>query len=150
MNKKQMEKYIREAEVQIKVRQILSLDTEKLYTTQQIAEMYEVKEESVRNIVRSCEPEFAGDSINNDNIILKNCALYTKDVVKKVGMMLEGSEVAKLLRTTILDMYFGTIKEPKYTKLNKEQLNELMNEAFVRKNYLLAQEFCMQALKKNI
>jgi hypothetical protein len=89
-----------------------------LATTEQVAEFYEVSPESARQLVRTHRDEFEADglktlkgkALNEVRDLLSltsksvNATIWTPRAALRLGMLLRDSEIAKAVRTSLLDM----------------------------------------------
>ncbi|WP_020062793.1 phage antirepressor KilAC domain-containing protein [Bacillus sp. 123MFChir2] len=149
-NVAQREKYIERIEVLSKVKGLLLLDGAELATTHQVAGYYEVSVHTISNLYQRNRAElesdgmalYAGDDLrelkgktHNEsslqdaglNQFVHRAMLFTKRAILRVGMLLRDSEVAKEVRTQLLNIEENTSKEVKVVEINKEQ--ELTTEA---------------------
>ncbi|EDS77076.1 conserved hypothetical protein [Clostridium botulinum C str. Eklund] len=130
------EKLIGKIEVLDKVKQLLLLPDTKFATTKQVAEYYETTEENIRQIKTRFKNELSEDGVKTIRGIkkvqeitkgsLQNVTtvitIYSRRAVLRVGMLLRDSEVAKEVRTQLLNIEEKTDDEQKTKEINKEKL----------------------------
>src|SRR5699024_5572717 len=131
--KEQRDKYIERIDVLEKVKELNTLAGTEYMTTNRVAEFYEVPISTIRNIYYDHKSEFREDGIKSlkaneiselicpsdyptskqrgfvliDNEKLANTPnnLFPKRAVLRIGMLLRDSEVAKEIRTLLLNVY---------------------------------------------
>ena len=129
-NKELREEYINRVEILEKVKQLLLIDGADVATTKQVADFYEVDEDTVRQIVTRNHEELLEDGIINytgkeikaeflrDNMSFKTFSggftindvkfankgnnIFPRRAILRVGMLLRDSIVAKEVRTQLL------------------------------------------------
>lgn len=117
-NKSQRDKFISKVEVLNRVKDIVFLPYQDSMTTKMVADYYNVEIKTVRKLTERNMSEFIEDGylIAKDNQLsdiktlcqiqsrAKTLALYTRQAVLRVGMLLRDSEVAIQIRNYLLDI----------------------------------------------
>lgn len=146
------EKLISRIDVLDKVKKVNTLADTDYMTTNQVAEFYEVNQDIIRQLYKRNKDELLSDNathlkyaeikklINRDNlsqlgISPNGSVIYPKRAVLRVGMLLRDSNVAKEIRTMLLNVYYDASK-------GKEDILKNINE-----DYTLEQELTMKAGK---
>lgn len=121
-NKVMREEFVGRMEVLDKIGNLLLLPNTDYATTEQVAEYYKTTKDSIRQLKIRNEDELLSDGVkkmankeirglfNRDNMsqlkIPPNGTLvFPKRAILRVGMLLRDSEVAKEVRTTLLNVY---------------------------------------------
>ena len=148
-NKELREEYINRVEILEKVKQLLLIDGADVATTKQVADFYEVDEDTVRQIVTRNHEELLEDGIINytgkeikaeflrDNMSFKTFSggftindvkfankgnnIFPRRAILRVGMLLRDSIVAKEVRTQLLNIEEKVSDEVKVQDISEEQ-----------------------------
>lgn len=149
LEKKELrEKVIGKIEVLDKVGDLLLLPNTEYATTEQVADYYQVGKDVIRQIKVRNSDELESDGVCNksnkeiktivncDNMSLlkippRGTLLFPKRAILRVGMLLRDSEVAKEIRTRLLDIIHDTEKE------NPETIKNIVNEITEEKQLML-------------
>lgn len=149
--KEQRDKYIERIDVLEKVKELNTLAGTEYMTTNQVAEFYEVKIGAIRRLYARNISEFENDGvirktggeifekfardnlsrtkkkrgyvlIGNQKLANSQNNLFSKRAVLRIGMLLRDSEVAKEIRTLLLNVYHDTEQEKENVieNINKE------------------------------
>ena len=117
-NAKRREENMGRVEVLDKVGTLLSLPNTELYTTEMVANYYKVGIEAIKSLIHDNQSEIQGNGYkvvtgNELSSLKKLCqiksrarsmATFTKRTVLNVGMLLRDSEIAKEVRSRLLDV----------------------------------------------
>lgn len=117
-NAKRREENMGRVEVLDKVGTLLSLPNTELYTTEMVANYYKVGIEAIKSLIHDNQSEIQGNGykvVTGDELssLKKLCqiksrarsmATFTKRTVLNVGMLLRDSEIAKEVRSRLLDV----------------------------------------------
>lgn len=117
-NAKRREENMGRVEVLDKVGTLLSLPNTELYTTEMVANYYGVGIEAIKSLIHDNQSEIQGNGYkvvtgNELSSLKKLCqiksrarslATFTKRTVLNVGMLLRDSEIAKEVRSKLLDV----------------------------------------------
>lgn len=123
-NAKRREENMGRVEVLDKVGTLLSLPNTELYTTEMVANYYEVGIEAIKSLIHDNQDEIQKNGykvLNGDELssLKKLCqiksrarslATFTKRTVLNVGMLLRDSEIAKEIRSRLLDIVHDSEK----------------------------------------
>ena len=143
------EELIEHYEVLDKVKNLLLIPGTEFATTQQVADFYEVGLEAINSLIKDNREEIKLDGMitpsgkETKEILVKfskditNCrgyfevdgikfanrsnTLFPRRAILRVGMLLRDSEVAKEVRTQLLNIEEKTTKEVKVQDINEEQ-----------------------------
>ncbi|BDR74295.1 hypothetical protein K144316041_p21340 (plasmid) [Clostridium tetani] len=131
------EEMIGKVEVLDKVKKLILLPDTEYATKKQVAKYYEVKVDAIESIERRNKEELLSDGYNKfsskdiktligqvDGIKIPNTGmnLFPRRAILRVGMLLRDSEVAKEVRTQLLNIEEKTTEEQKTDDINKEKL----------------------------
>ncbi|PEK10538.1 hypothetical protein CN683_26710 [Bacillus toyonensis] len=154
-NKVERDSLVNRVEVLEKVKNLLLLPELEMATTQQVAEFYEVKVDTIKQLVKTNRTELESDGYivknggevvkslsekislkellstpgkqtvtlrNGDKFVFANRmnALFTKRAILRVGMLLRDSEVAKEVRTQLLNIEENTVADVKTYEIDYE------------------------------
>lgn len=125
-------------EVLEKVKELILLPNSELMTTKQVAEWYEVSQEVIRDNVRRNKNELTEngmlfmtyneikDLVNRENfsqlkISRQGTNVFSKRALLNLGMLLRDSEIAKRVRTALLDQQEVISDEQKTVHIDKEK-----------------------------
>lgn len=148
-NRALREQFVNRIEVLEKVKQILTIPGTELSTVKQVAEYYGVYEETIRQIIVRNREELEEDgltvksgkkvreelgsynlsltnfrgyfTINGVSLSNNKNVLFTRRSVLRMGMFLKNSEVAKEIRTQLLNIEETATLEQKTQAINEEQ-----------------------------
>lgn len=123
-NVKRREENMDRVEVLDKVGTLLSLPNTELYTTEMVANYYGVGIEAIKSLIHDNQSEIQGNGykvVTGDELssLKKLCqiksrarsmATFTKRTVLNVGMLLRDSEIAKEIRSRLLDIVHDSEK----------------------------------------
>ena len=143
------EELVKHYEVLEKVKELLLIPGTEFATTQQVADFYEVDNEAVQKVMQRNSDELLFDGmitltgketkekLGSDNMSTQNFrgyfelngvkmnnranTLFPRRAILRVGMLLRDSEVAKEVRTQLLNIEEKTTKEIKVQDINEEQ-----------------------------
>ena len=143
------EELVKHYEVLEKVKGLLLIPGTEFATTQQVADFYEVEKKTVEKILERNNDELVNDGVqvisggrikekfSSDNMSVQNFrgyfevngikmnnrlnTLFPRRAILRVGMLLRDSEVAKEVRTQLLNIEEKTTKEVKVQDINEEQ-----------------------------
>ena len=143
------EELVEHYEVLEKVKELLLIPGTEFATTQQVADFYEVGLEAINSLIKDNRDEIKLDGMitpsgkETKEILVKsskditNCrgyfevdgikfanrsnTLFPRRAILRVGMLLRDSEVAKEVRTQLLNIEEKTTKEVKLQDINEEQ-----------------------------
>lgn len=143
------DRFARHYEVLGKVKDLLLIPDTGVATTKQVAQYYEVGEEAVSSLVKGNREEIGDDGLLNltgketkeflaksfknfanfrgyftcDGIKFnnRNNLLFPRRAILRVGMLLRDSEVAKEIRTQLLNIEEKTSEETKLADITEEQ-----------------------------
>lgn len=138
-NKELREELISKVEVLEKVKDLFLLPNTELMTTKMVAEYFEVEFKTVEKLVQRNREELTEngfmhmkyfeikDAVNSDimselKISRQGSNIFTKRAVLNVAMLLRDSDVAKRVRTSLLDQQEVTSDEQKVKGITDEQL----------------------------
>lgn len=143
-NKNVREKFMARVEILDRVKELNTLADTDFMTTRQVAEFYEVTQTVVRMANNNHKQELRGDGVkhytykdiqklaNRKDILQLGISpngslLFPKRAVLRVGMLLRDSEVAKEVRTMLLNVYHDVQEEkPEIIEnINKEYDDEI-------------------------
>lgn len=136
-------------EVLEKVKELLLIPDTDVATVKQVAEFYEVGEEAIKTLVKENRNELAEDGVQNltgtgtkeyferfqknpsnvpggfviDNMRFSNRGnlLFPRRAILRIGMLLMDSEIAKEVRTQLLNIEEKTSDETKIADITEEQ-----------------------------
>lgn len=148
-NKELREKYVSRIEVLEKVKELLLIPSFDFMTIQQVADYYEVDIEAVKKVFQRNKEELIEDGLiyksgkevkdilvgdkmsltnsrgyfecNGVRFAYKNNTLFPRRAILRVGMLLRDSEVAKEVRTQLLNIEEKVSKEIKIIDINEEE-----------------------------
>lgn len=148
-SKELREEMVSRVETLEKVKKLLLIPNTDLANTQQVAEYYEVGLEAIKSLVKDNREEIAEDGLKNltgtetkellgrfsrdlanfrgyftcENIRFnnRNNLLFTRRAILRVGMLLRDSNVAKEVRTQLLNIEEQTSTETKLADITEEQ-----------------------------
>lgn len=144
-NKQIREDMIGKVEVLEKVKELLLLGDSEFATTQQVADYYEVEENTLQQLIKRNREELKdnGFRLYKKNEILnvltvqlekelpnRGMNLFSKRAILNVGMLLEDSKIAKEIRSRLLDMEYesnNSIQDNGKT-LKQNIINEIEDE----------------------
>ena len=129
---------ISKVEVLDKVKELVLLPNTELMTTKMVAEWYEVTQDVIRDTIRRNKDELSENGLLFKNyneikelvnreifsqlkISRQGTNVFSKRAVLNVGMLLRDSEVAKRLRTTLLDQQEVISNEQKTVHIDQEK-----------------------------
>jgi hypothetical protein len=118
-----------------KVKGLILLPESNEATTEQVAKYYGVPESTIKDNVQNNYDEFDKDGYsvlvgealkeyktkNNLSSRAKQLGIFTKRAILRIGMLLRDSEVAKEVRTQLLNTLEHTTDEAKVLELDKEK-----------------------------
>jgi hypothetical protein len=148
-SKELREEMVSRVETLEKVKKLLLIPNTDLATTQQVAEYYEVGLEAIKSLVKDNREEIEEDGLKNltgtetkeflgrfsrdlanfrgyftcENIRFnnRNNLLFTRRAILRVGMLLRDSEIAKEIRTQLLNIEERATPEIKTADITEEQ-----------------------------
>ena len=137
-NAKRREENMGRVEVLDKVGTLLSLPNTELYTTEMVANYYEVGIEAIKSLIHDNQDEIQKNGykvLNGDELssLKKLCqiksrarslATFTKRTVLNVGMLLRDSEIAKEVRSRLLDVAHDSEKGNGNMTIIDEEISE--------------------------
>lgn len=125
-NVKRREENMNRVEVLDKVGTLLSLPNTELYTTEMVANYYEVGIEAIQSLIKDNKEELKtngfklmkrseilnvlGGQLENIKVPNRGMNIFTKRTVLNVGMLLRDSEIAKEIRSRLLDIVHDSEK----------------------------------------
>ena len=125
-NVKRREENMGRVEVLDKVGTLLSLPNTELYTTEMVANYYEVGIEAIQSLIKDNKEELKtngfklmkrseilnvlGGQLENIKVPNRGMNIFTKRTVLNVGMLLRDSEIAKEIRSRLLDIVHDSEK----------------------------------------
>ena len=125
-NAKRREENMNRIEVLDKVGTLLSLPNTELYTTEMVANYYEVGIEAIQSLIKDNKEELKtngfklmkrseilnvlGGQLENIKVPNRGMNIFTKRTVLNVGMLLRDSEIAKEIRSRLLDIVHDSEK----------------------------------------
>lgn len=125
-NAKRREENMNRVEVLDKVGTLLSLPNTELYTTEMVANYYEVGIEAIQSLIKDNKEELKtngfklmkrseilnvlGGQLENIKVPNRGMNIFTKRTVLNVGMLLRDSEIAKEIRSRLLDIVHDSEK----------------------------------------
>ncbi len=142
---------VSKVEVLEKVKNLLLLPKTDFATTKQVADFYEVSESNIKSLYKEHKDEFDEDgatlykyddfkkmagttskmfrgkaifTFDNDyelEVNPRGARLFTKRVILRMGMLLKTSDIAKEIRTQLLNIEEKTSNEVKVSDINEEQ-----------------------------
>ncbi|MDA1836488.1 phage antirepressor KilAC domain-containing protein [Bacillus cereus group sp. BY17LC] len=139
-NVAQREKYIEKVEVLSKVRGLLLLPNMEMATTKQVAAFYEVGAEAIRSIIKRHRSELESDGVVHkkyseikevtvqDELLLssgvsyRGTYIFPKRAILRVGMLLRDSDIAKEIRTQLLNIEEHATNEQRTQEIDKDGL----------------------------
>lgn len=162
-NKVERDSLVERVEVLEKVKNLLLLPELEMATTQQVADFYGVKADTIKQLVKTNRTELESDGYivknggevvkslsekislkellstpgkqtvtlrNGDKFVFANRmnALFPKRAILRVGMLLRDSEVAKEVRTQLLNIEENTVAEVKTYEIDYKQ--EVLGRSF--------------------
>ena len=134
-NVKRREENMNRVEVLDKVGTLLSLPNTELYTTEMVANYYEVGIEAIKSLIHDNQDEIQKNGykvLNGDELSslkelcqiksrARSLATFSKRTVLNVGMLLTDSEIAKEVRSRLLDVAHDSEKgNGNMTTINEE------------------------------
>ena len=137
-NVKRREENMNRVEVLDAVKTLLSLPNTELYTTEMVADYYEVEIDTIKKLVERNVDELAknnykvltGDELRDIKSLCqiksraRSLATFTKRTVLNVGMLLRDSEIAKEVRSRLLDITHDAEKDNGSVANVVSELNE--------------------------
>lgn len=137
-NVKRREENMNRVEVLDAVKTLLSLPNTELYTTEMVADYYEVEIDTIKKLVERNVDELAknnykvltGDELRDIKSLCqiksraRSLATFTKRTVLNVGMLLRDSEIAKEVRSRLLDITHDAEKDNGSMNTVVSELNE--------------------------
>lgn len=140
----QREKYIERIEVLERVKGLLLLPRLEMATTRQIAEYYEVPLKTIETIYMRhreeltsdgmvlykgeqldpyrCDPHSEGGKVVGVSQKTRQALLFPKRAILRIGMLLQGSTVAKEIRTQLLNIEEHATNEQRTQEIDKDGL----------------------------
>lgn len=125
-NAKRREENMNRIEVLDKVGTLLSLPNTELYTTEMVANYYKVGIEAIQSLIKDNKEELKtngfklmkrseilnvlGGQLENIKVPNRGMNIFTKRTVLNVGMLLRDSEIAKEIRSRLLDIVHDSEK----------------------------------------
>jgi len=133
------ESHLEKVEVLSKVKELITLPNTELMTTKMVAEWYEVKQDAIRQIITRHKGELEEngltfkkyreikDLVNRDNmsqlkVSRQGSNVFSKRALLNVGMLLRDSQIAKEVRSALLDQQEVMTDEQKTSGIDKKQL----------------------------
>lgn len=138
-SKEMREQYLEKAYVLQKVKKLITLPNTELMTTRMVSEWYEVDMEVMKKVVKRFNEELSTngmtfkkhsdikrvlkrDNISPLGISPRGSYVFTLRAVLNVGMLLRDSEIAKEVRSQLLNVYEESSDEQKVKSINEEQM----------------------------
>lgn len=143
------ESHMNRVDVLEKVKGLLLLPNLGMATTKQVADFYEVKAQTIQNIVDRNRTEIEGDGVvftsyaevkektnplivSELRISKRGVNLFSRRAILRVGMLLRDSAIAKEVCTQLLNIEEKTTQEVKVADINEEQtLQMAVGQAFM-------------------
>ncbi|PGS91872.1 hypothetical protein [Bacillus cereus] len=145
------QEYIHRIDVLNKVGQLLLLEGLQIATTKQVAQFYKVSPEAIRQVINRHGDELQSDGMYlekyseiKDKVTLHRVTLlengvsyrgtnvFPKRAILRIGMLLRDSEIAKQVRTQLLNIEEATEAPAKVAEINKEkELEMAVGQAFM-------------------
>lgn len=137
-SKELRDKLVSKLEVLEKTKKLILLPSTELMTTKMVAEYFEVSQEVIRDNIRRNKDEITENGmkmmsygeikeiINSENIShlkisRQGTNIFSKRAVLNIAMLLRDSEVAKKVRTTLLDQQEEMTDEQKVKSITEEE-----------------------------
>lgn len=151
VNQELRQNMVERIEVLEQVKEILTLGTTEFVTVELASQYYEVGKEAIQSLIKDNRDELAWDGLRvyrkseiqnvlegqleNFKIPNRGMALIPKRALLRIGMLLRDSEVAKNVRTRLLDIVHDAETQ---TNIVEEVVNEIRTEQHIREDLLQA------------